>query len=51
MLNINTARSRNNPPLPPVDMSGNVVEGWDMDTVKMDPGNIMRYLQGLPPAK
>ena len=36
--------------LPPVDKSGNVVEGWDMDK-KMTPMNYIRYLRGAPPAE
>ena len=51
LRNVNTARMGHKPPLPPVDMSGNVVEGWDMTTVKMGFRNYRRYLEGLPPIK
>jgi len=51
LVNINDARFRTDPSQPPVDISGNVVEGWDMSTVKMSPRNITRYLKGLPPIK
>ena len=51
VVDINDARFRADRSQPPVDASGNIVEGWDMSTVKMGPRNIMRYLKGLPPVK